>query len=196
MKKFFLFFISLTIFPQVAIPQYYDVVRDKDGDIVVNTFGNCVRTMWEAPVDYCAKPAKQMTEIPAPAPEETKAVKLESETTIVYFDFNQSNINDEAKKKLDSLINNVKSEKIAETVISGYADRIGSKEANQRLSDSRATAVKNYLNQNGVISPTQNITKSFGEEKSNTNCAATEKPKLIECLADDRKVEVEIKVKK
>lgn len=196
MKKFFLFFISLALFPQIAIPQYYDVVRDKDGDIVVNTFGNCVRTMWEAPVDYCAKPAKQMTEIPAPAVEEPKAETLKSETTIVYFDFNQSTINDEAKKKLDKLINNVKSEKISETVISGYADRIGSKASNQRLSDARVNTVKSYLNQNGVSSSVANITKSFGEEKSNTNCSATEKSKLIECLADDRKVEVEIKVKK
>ena len=76
-------------------------------------------------------------------------------------------------------------------VVHGHADRLGSASYNQRLSEKRAAAVRDYLVTKGV--PAGNIeTIGFGSTMSQTTCHQLERRALIECLAPDRRVTVEI----
>ncbi|MDR2243794.1 MAG: OmpA family protein, partial [Burkholderiales bacterium] len=79
-------------------------------------------------------------------------------------------------------------------LITGHADRIGSDAYNQGLSERRAETVRAYLVSKGV--PTDRI-ESLGMGKTqpvtHTKCRQTNRQQLINCLAPDRRVELEVK---
>lgn len=55
------------------------------------------------------------------------------------------------KHKLDKLIADISTWQQIESIeIHGYADEIGSKSYNQKLSEARANAVRNYMSLHGV----------------------------------------------
>jgi len=78
--------------------------------------------------------------------------------------------------------------------LTGHADRIGKAAYNQKLSEQRATAVKDYLVEKQV--PANRITASgMGEKQPVTtaqDCAKLKIPKLLACLQPDRRVDVEM----
>jgi OOP family OmpA-OmpF porin len=71
---------------------------------------------------------------------------------IVYFDFNKSNLTDEAKMIANNAIRHYKSvmNKKPTVVIAGHADTVGTKAYNSGLSKRRADAVKAYLASQGI----------------------------------------------
>jgi outer membrane protein OmpA-like peptidoglycan-associated protein len=76
-------------------------------------------------------------------------------------------------------------------VVQGHADRLGAARYNQRLSERRAEAVRDYLVEKGV--PRENIQAvGLGTSMPQTECAQRDRRALIECLAPDRRVSVEI----
>ncbi|HEX4858548.1 MAG TPA: outer membrane beta-barrel protein [Usitatibacteraceae bacterium] len=79
---------------------------------------------------------------------------------------------------------------IANVAITGYTDRIGSREYNQNLSERRAKAVTNYLISQSVEARQLNATGK-GEDNPVVTCTNDTRPALIECLAPNRRVEVE-----
>jgi outer membrane protein OmpA-like peptidoglycan-associated protein len=167
---------------------YTDVVRDMEGQIVRSSNGNCVRTQWEACCDACApQRAAQWRE------RRTTDVLTREERT-VYFKFNRANLTPEAKQRLDTLADALKSDlSVKEAKIIGYADRIGSVAYNERLSQKRAQTVSAYLIAQGYTNARVTETRWVGKSEPSTNCPATEaRPQLIECLQNDRRVEVEI----
>lgn len=91
----------------------------------------------------------------------------------VLFDFDRFNLSAAAKAKLDSLVEQLKLFMLNGVIATGHADRIGGDAYNQRLSERRATAVKDYLVEKGVDA--QRIqTVGRGEIDSVTGkCAAT-----------------------
>lgn len=163
-----------------------DVVRDTEGQIVHSTDGNCVRTTWMTDQDLCGpRCAKQW---------HGTRVALTQEERTVYFAFNRATLSPEAKERLDTLAEVLKSDQsVKEAKVVGYADRIGSVSYNDRLSQKRAEAVRDYLITRGYTNARVTETRWVGKSKPSTNCPATEKrPQLIECLQRDRRVEVEI----
>jgi OmpA-OmpF porin, OOP family len=76
--------------------------------------------------------------------------------------------------------------------IEGHTDRIGSSESNDKLSSARADAVKNELKTSGISIPIDSL--GLGERYPKvTNCSGEKAtPKLIECLAPNRRVKIEI----
>lgn len=82
----------------------------------------------------------------------------------------------------NSEINNV--------VITGYTDRIRSEKYNQKLSERRAAAVKNYMTSKGIDA---NRLKAEGKGEANPVVVCIDKklPALIKCLVPNRRVEVE-----
>lgn len=148
-----------------------DVVTDERANVVLNTFGNCVRTKWIADHDAC----------------------VGSEAYVVYFDFNSSRLTPAAQAKLDSLVDVIKNSKSVESVsIVGYADMIGSSDYNYRLSQRRAESVKNYLASKGYYDTAATEVRAQGESAPVSNCDGVKGNELRACLWRDRRVEVEL----
>ena len=74
--------------------------------------------------------------------------------------------------------------------ITGYTDRIGTNSYNQKLSEVRANAVKNYLVTKGV---TGDRVVAVGRGKANpvVECSDKDRAALIRCLEPNRRVEIE-----
>lgn len=167
-----------------------DVVTDGRGQIIRNTFGNCVRTGWLNTSDACGVQARQPVAVP---PQVDRSVIGKEERT-VYFDFDKSNIRPDATQRLNTLAESLKANsQIKEARVFGYADRIGSPQYNEKLSMKRAQAVKDYLTSRGFVNSRVTETRWFGESSPATTCASDlKRPQLIACLQPDRRVEVEI----
>jgi OmpA-OmpF porin, OOP family len=74
--------------------------------------------------------------------------------------------------------------------VTGYTDRLGSEAYNQRLSQRRADAVKTYLTNKGV-SAGRLTAVGRGETNPVVTCNDRKRTDLINCLAPNRRVEVE-----
>lgn len=164
---------------------YQEVVHDTNRHIVRNTFNNCVVTRWTSDVNECegmaAKPDLH---------------SLSKEWRNVYFDFNKSTLNAKEKAKLDELSRIIVASKEVENVdLTGYADVVGNTAYNKRLSLKRAQTVRSYLATKGLR--TRNVkVEAMGESQPVTNCGYQEGRKAtaeeIACLAEDRRVEIEL----
>lgn len=91
---------------------------------------------------------------------------------VVYFDFNSSEIDDEAKKNLGWVVTKLKRWSAKYVDITGHTDEVGSHDANMKLSKKRADAIKDYLVAEG-IDPKRISTSFKGETKqicTNSSC--------------------------
>ncbi|MBY0407697.1 MAG: OmpA family protein [Rickettsiales bacterium] len=163
---------------------FKEVVKDSTGDIVHSTNGNCVITRWDGNVDECRGGRGDIRS------------RLTIEQRTVYFDFNKSTLNAREKKKLDEVSQIIIESREVESVdIVGYADMIGKASYNKRLSTKRAQTVRSYLATKGLKTRNVNL-RGLGETNSVTKCDETlPRQELINCLAADRRVEIELNVK-
>lgn len=112
------------------------------------------------------------------------------------FAFNKAELNELGKDNLASFAANAKKLSSLEVVIAvGHADRIGTPAYNQKLSEKRAATVKDFLVSQGIPA-----NKVYTEGKGSTqpvtgkNCdkfGKSKSAKLVDCLAPDRRVELE-----
>ncbi len=170
------------------------VTHDSRGQIVTNSFANCVRSDTNTSGDECAP-----TPPPAPKPVavippvKTSVSSLDKEARTIYFEFNKSNLTPEAVDKLNTLTAAIKADStFKDARIVGYADRIGSTSYNEKLSQKRAQSVQSYLLQHNIITLPNTETRWLGDTVPVTQCPNMKRSKLIECLQKDRRVEVEI----
>jgi len=115
---------------------------------------------------------------PPPAPKKTLSERLATEVQDAYFDYDKSEIREDARATLsrnaDALKAILQDFPTATIVIEGHCDERGSSEYNLGLGDRRATAAKEYLVQMGV--PGDRLkTVSYGKERpqcteSNESC--------------------------
>ena len=128
---------------------------------------------------------------PKPEPKKPAVVNLSSREL---FEFNKATLTDEAKKKLDAEVV-AKLKDVADVRyinVNGHADRLGSVQYNQQLSEKRAEAVRAYLSSKGVDA-SKVETFGFGKTTPVKSCPDQKnRSSLIECLAPNRRVEVEI----
>jgi outer membrane protein OmpA-like peptidoglycan-associated protein len=124
-----------------------DVVSDTNKHIIVNTFGNCVRTKWEMGSDACAAPAAPP---PAPAPAPVSRVIEDQRSYLVFFDFDRYNLTEDATRIIGDLFARTRGGSAVQYSITGHADRSGSDAYNLRLSERRASAVRQELQRLGV----------------------------------------------
>jgi outer membrane protein OmpA-like peptidoglycan-associated protein len=105
------------------------------------------------------------------------------------FNFGKSNLPDEARAKLDELVNQIKADpKGAYFEIEGHTDNIGNKDFNEHLGLERAEAVKRYLYEQHQIPLHKMNVISYGMEKP----AASNKTK--EGRAQNRRVVIRVLV--
>lgn len=146
----------------------------------------------EAPVVAAAEPA------PAPAAAPAPAVKPSAEKITVaadaLFDFDKAVLRPEGKAKLDELADKSKQLKLEAIIAVGHADRFGKPAYNQKLSERRAVAVKDYLVGKGVAADIV-----YTEGKGNTQpvtkpdeCKGPKSKKVVDCLQPDRRVVIEV----
>jgi OOP family OmpA-OmpF porin len=109
------------------------------------------------------------------------------------FGFDQATLTPAARTQLDNEIVAKARDlaSVSHVQIDGHADRIGSHPYNQRLSDRRAEAVRNYLVSKGFDRSSID-TLGFGKTNPVKSCPGQLTPKtraaLIECLAPNRRV--------
>ena len=104
-----------------------------------------------APIAKAPEPAPAPLAAATPAPEPVVIEKI-SLSTDVLFPFNSADLLPGGQQKLDQLAQNAQGANVEKVVLTGHADRIGSEEYNQQLSEQRAQAVADYLAQKGVDS--------------------------------------------
>lgn len=97
-----------------------------------------------------------------------EATKVEEKIIVlafedVHFEFDKSTLRPEAKRILKRNIQLLKDNPKAKVRVAGYTSASGSREYNQELSEKRATAVKEYLISEGVITRDRLSTIGYGE---------------------------------
>ncbi len=105
-----------------------------------------------------AKPAAA-----APAPALAPQPPTVPRTYLVFFDFDKSNITPDAARVLRDAADNAKKAGVTRIMVTGHTDTVGTLTYNQRLSERRANAVKDFLVREGL---TQGQITTVGRGKS------------------------------
>ncbi|WP_432720011.1 OmpA family protein [Jeongeupia wiesaeckerbachi] len=173
--------------------------------VVKNSIGECWRTgTWskdQATVEGCDGYVKPQPKVEAPAPVPAPAPVVKNKTfslqADVLFDFNKASLKPAGKDALDKLYQDVVNfdPKEGNAVVVGYTDRIGSDKYNNALSQKRAQSVVDYLVSKGA--PADKFSaegRGKADPVTGDTCNKIKARKqLIECLAPDRRVEIEVK---
>lgn len=152
-----------------------------------------------------ARPAPAPAPTPAPAPAPAPVAKPEAPkpppppkpinlASTELFEFDKATLTSEARGKLDrEVIARLKDLRdVKYIIVNGHADRLGSPQYNQKLSEKRAEAVRAYLVSKGVDASGIEVL-GFGKTLPVKSCPDQKNRKeLIECLAPNRRVEVEV----
>ena len=105
-------------------------------------------------------------------------VKIELDADVL-FDFDKYDLRPEAANSLREVGEVAKSYGNSPVLIEGHTDSKGTHPYNMKLSENRATSVKNWLVQNAGVSASRITTRGFGETKPvapNTNPNGTDNP--------------------
>jgi len=104
------------------------------------------------------------------------------------FGFDQAKLQEGSKPVLDEVVAKLKAHPEFQLVlVTGHTDRIGSAAYNQKLSERRAQAVKNYIVSQGIEgSRLQAVGKGMSEPVE--ACSGIRGKKLVECLQPNRRV--------
>ncbi|RJF97921.1 OmpA family protein [Noviherbaspirillum saxi] len=183
-------------------------VQDSRGVIARSPFGLCWRTGTWTPADAVPgcdgdlvppvtkaiappiAPPGPTAQAPAPAPKRCDfAVTLGSDES---FAFNKAVLSGAAKTRIDSEVMTKLDTcaKVDLIIVTGHADRLGSQQYNQKLSEKRADAVAAYIKSKGVRAEVDTL----GAGKTQSIKACNDKlprKQLIECLAPNRRVVIE-----
>lgn len=119
---------------------------------------------------------------------------LTEDERIVFFDFDKSDLTQQAKNNLQSVAQRLqKAQDVASAQVVGFADRIGSSDYNQRLSARRAQTVRDFLVEYGYLNVDVTEVRALGETVPVTNCPNNiDRDSQITCLSPDRRVEIEL----
>ena len=153
-----------------------------------------------APAPAPAPSASQDIKVGAPmaakpaTPEPPKKPAVVNLASTELFEFNKATLTDTAKKMLDDeVVAKLKGVgEIRYINVNGHADRLGTAQYNQKLSEKRADAVRAYLVSKGVEAGKVE-TFGYGKTLPAKSCPdQKDRKSLIECLAPNRRVVVEI----
>ncbi|MCL2022186.1 MAG: OmpA family protein [Betaproteobacteria bacterium] len=188
-------------------------VIDQRDNVVISGAGLCWRTGYWTPAaaandpagcqcDRDLMPAEKCSSAPAPAPQQRPETRtVDGKITLAadaLFDFNKADLRPEGRAKLDEVATRGQQINLEVIIAVGHTDRIGGSAYNQRLSERRAAAVKQYLVSKGIAADriytegkgkTQPVT---GNSCDNLGREHASNKKLVECLQPDRRVDIEL----
>jgi OOP family OmpA-OmpF porin len=136
------------------------------------------------PPPVAVAPPPPPVAIVAPPPPKPVIEKL-TLATDVFFDFDKAVLKPEGQAKLDEIVAKMSGASLEVIVASGHTDAIGGDSYNQKLSVSRAEAVKNYLVSKGI-----EPSRVAAEGKGKANPIADNK--TSDGRAKNRRVELEV----
>lgn len=186
-----------------ALAQTVNVTTDAQGVPVRDAQGQCVLTSGiphpdcqpkkDAPAPKPsapaapgapASPAKPAAPAAKPAPASVKqAIVIQADAL---FDFDKSVVRPDGKKNIDDAMAKLAGVDVEMVIATGHTDSVGTDAYNQKLSERRAAAVKEYLVSKGI--PASKIT-TLGKGESQP--VATNKTK--EGRQKNRRVDIEFK---
>lgn len=192
--------------------QIQGYLLDTRGAVVKNNYGQCWRTGYWTPamaIIECDPDLVRKVEAPAPAPvaaapvpapivvalaPEKPAPRKVSFSADALFAFDKATLKPEGTTDLDRFAQDLSGTTYETIYVVGHTDRIGSDKYNQRLSEQRAKAVKDYLVSKGI--PADRVAvEGKGELQPATqlgDCTGPRSQKLINCLQPDRRVDIEV----
>ncbi len=148
---------------------------DRDGDGVLDKDDKCPDVKGPASNNGC----------PIPEPTEEAIKKLNEYAKTILFDTGKFSFQKQTFPVLQSIAAILKEYPTSKFSIEGYTDNSGKAEANQKLSEERAAAVKNYLVENGIAA--DRLTSSgYGQTKP------IDSNKTKAGKANNRRVEVKL----
>ncbi|OGB24050.1 MAG: hypothetical protein A3I66_11280 [Burkholderiales bacterium RIFCSPLOWO2_02_FULL_57_36] len=189
--------------------------QDGRGVILRNPYGLCWRTGYWTGANAVAgcdgqliPPVAKITapEVPAlppiastPAPVVTTPAPIRCNFTVTLvndqtFVFNKAVLGNAAKRRIDAEVLNklATCTRIESVMITGHTDSIGTQQYNQKLSEKRAGTVAAYLKSKGIASNIQAF--GAGESQPIMDCGdRVGRKQLVECLAPNRRVVIEVK---
>jgi len=192
--------------PAAAVDGYV-TQRDNNQQPVRTRYGECVHDgQWQSGMHYAdcepaaavpvAAPApapkpEPVVEAPAPAPQpipQNVPFRLATET---FFDFDKAVLTPEGQAVLDDVAKRLGVSQYDSLSIVGHTDRIGTPQYNQKLSERRANAMRDYLVAKGVA-PEKISTSGLGEANPTAQCTNLRGARLIACLQPDRFAEMTV----
>jgi outer membrane protein OmpA-like peptidoglycan-associated protein len=126
---------------------------------------------------------------PAAAP---RRVDLSADALFAFGRSGPADLLPQGRRELDALAASLRDARsVSKLRITGHTDRLGSDALNDRLSLARATTVRDYLVQAGVPA-SGTLVQGRGESEPKVQCDQKSRAALIECLAPNRRVEIEV----
>lgn len=150
----------------------YELIGDKEfyieGNVIANSFG--VEDTIVANLTLLQDEVVQEEDVIVPADlvvdqDLAKLIKLKP----IYFDFDKSNIRPDAAKELDKVVKVMNKYPNMEVELAAHTDCRGTKDYNDVLSESRASASVDYI-KSRITSPERIYGKGFGENKLINDC--------------------------
>lgn len=198
---------ATTLLPMAAMAQTQDTknpgyLMDNASGPVTSGTGLCWHTSeWTpaqgmAPCDASLQkaavaPVIVVAALPAPAPVAPVSQKI-SFSGDALFGFGKAVLNPNGQAMLDGLVQQTQGASYDTIVATGHTDRLGSSAYNQKLSERRAQAVKDYL-----VSKKVQADRIDAQGKGETlpvtkpgDCRGAKTAKLIACLQPDRRVDI------
>jgi OOP family OmpA-OmpF porin len=138
-----------------------------------------------APAPVAAPAAPAAAPAPAPVVPVAPATEKVSFAADAFFDFDKATLKPEGKAKLDDLSDKVKGITLEVIIAVGHTDSVGADAYNQKLSEKRAQAVKEYLTSKGT-----DASRVYVEGKGEKQPVADNKS--ADGRAKNRRVEIEV----
>ncbi len=174
-------------------------VEDTSKGIVRTGYGDCLHTgRWaeanaiaECDPDLVAardKPA-EVAAVETVLVKELKPIRLSGDAL---FEFDSATLTDKGRARLDKMLGSLPAGALQDKSIeiSGHTDRIGDASYNQKLSEKRAEAVREYLVSRGLPGDAISAT-GVGSAQPVVGCEGERGAQLIDCLAPNRRTEIE-----
>lgn len=177
-------------------------LNDTRGGVPRSGFGLCWHTAFGPaantpgcdPASVVVAAAEAPAAVPPPAAAPSPAGVRVTLDADALFDFDKAVLRPAGRTALDEFHGKLKSINPEVIIAVGHADRFGSDTYNQKLSEQRAAAVRDYLIAKGV-EPNRVHAEGKGETQPMTvagECAGAKSTKVIACLQPDRRVEIEV----